>query len=141
MTPPPPGQQATAERHAALTPLLERVFPRHQSCDDDGAVWVTTGLTPDMRRLAPNHHEVTGTCCACDKPTAPTAPAVVLDPFGGTGTVALVARALGRYGVSCDLSGDYQRLAKWRIWQSGQAARVAAKTDGERQGDLFGATA
>lgn len=27
MTPPPPGQQATAERHAALTPLLDRVFP------------------------------------------------------------------------------------------------------------------
>ena len=62
---------------------------------------------------------------------------VVLDPFGGTGTTAMVARALGRYGVSCDLSGDYQRLAKWRIWQSGQAARVAAKTDGERQMDLF----
>ena len=62
-------------------------------------------------------------------------------PFGGTGTTAMVARALGRYGVSCDLSADYQRLAKWRIWQSGQAARVAAKTDGERQGDLFEATA
>jgi hypothetical protein len=82
-----------------------------------------------------------GHACACDKPTAPTTPAVVLDPFGGTGTTAMVARALGRYGVSCDLSGDYQRLAKWRIWQSGQAARVAAKTDGERQGDLFGAIA
>ena len=62
---------------------------------------------------------------------------VVLDPFGGTGTTAMVARALGRYGVSCDLSADYQRLAKWRIWQSGQAARVAAKTDGERQMAMF----
>jgi len=88
-----------------------------------------------------NHHEVTGHACACDEPTAPTTPAVVLDPFGGTGTTVMVARALGRYGVSCDLSGDYQRLAKWRIWQSGQAARVAAKTDGERQMDLFGASA
>ena len=84
---------------------------------------------------------ITGTACACDEPTALTTPAVVLDPFGGTGTTAMVARALGRYGVSCDLSGDYQRLAKWRIWQSGQAARVAAKTDGERQGDLFEAAA
>ena len=80
---------------------------------------------------------ITGHACACDKPTAPTTPAVVLDPFGGTGTVALVARALGRYGVSCDLSGDYQRLARWRIFQSGQAARVAAKTDGERQLSMF----
>lgn len=32
MTPPPPGQQATAERHAALTPLLDRVFPLAE-CD------------------------------------------------------------------------------------------------------------
>jgi DNA modification methylase len=62
---------------------------------------------------------------------------IVLDPFGGTGTTAMVARALGRYGVSCDLSGDYQRLARWRIWQSGQAARVAAKTESERQLDMF----
>jgi hypothetical protein len=90
-------------------------------------------------RIGSAEATITGTACACDKPTAPTTPAIVLDPFGGTGTTCLVARALGRYGVSCDLSGDYQRLAKWRIWQSGQAARVAAKTDGERQGDLFGA--
>ena len=83
----------------------------------------------------------TGESCACDKPTAPTTPAVVLDPFSGTGTVAGVARALGRYGVGCDLSADYMRLAKWRIWQSGMGARVAAKTDGERQGDLFGGAA
>jgi len=80
---------------------------------------------------------LTGHACACDRPTAPTTPAVVLDPFGGTGTTAMVARALGRYGVSCDLSADYQRLARWRIWQSGQAARVAAKTDGERQLSMF----
>lgn len=32
MTPPPPGQQATAERHAALAPVVERVFPIAQ-CD------------------------------------------------------------------------------------------------------------
>ena len=62
---------------------------------------------------------------------------VVFDPFGGTGTTAMVARALGRYGVSMDLSADYQRLARWRIWESGQAAKVAAKTDGERQAELF----
>lgn len=63
---------------------------------------------------------------------------VVFDPFGGTGTTAMCARALGRFGVSMDLSADYQRLAKWRIWESGQAAKVAAKTDGERQAELFG---
>ena len=40
--------------------------------------------------------------------------AVVLDPFGGTGTTAAVAKALGRTGISVDLSSDYVRLADWR---------------------------
>ena len=40
--------------------------------------------------------------------------AVVLDPFGGTGTTAAVAKALGRTGISVDLSADYLRLAGWR---------------------------
>lgn len=55
---------------------------------------------------------------------------VVLDPFGGTGTTAMVARALGRYGVSLDLSADYQRLARWRIHQSGHDLRVIDRTHG-----------
>lgn len=38
----------------------------------------------------------------------------VLDPFGGTGTTAAVAKALGRHGISVDLSADYLRLADWR---------------------------
>jgi DNA modification methylase len=41
-------------------------------------------------------------------------PAVVLDPFGGTGTTAAVAKALGCHGISVDLSADYCRLAQWR---------------------------
>jgi DNA modification methylase len=39
---------------------------------------------------------------------------VVLDPFGGAGTVALVANVLGRHAISIDLSEDYCRLARWR---------------------------
>lgn len=83
---------------------------------------------------------ITGYACACDDTSAPTNPAVVLDPFGGTGTVAMVARSLGRYGVNIDLSADYLRLAWWRIFESGHAAKTVAKTNGERQGLLeFGA--
>lgn len=67
----------------------------------------------------------------------PTRPAVVLDPFGGTGTTALVARALGRIGISVDLSADYTRLARWRIFQSSHAARVAARANAERQASLL----
>lgn len=45
---------------------------------------------------------------------APTHPAVVLDPFCGTGTVPAVAHLLGRHGIGTDLSTDYLRLAEWR---------------------------
>lgn len=44
----------------------------------------------------------------------PTRPGVVLDPFGGTGTTALVADMHGRHGVHLDLSADYLRIAEWR---------------------------
>lgn len=54
----------------------------------------------------------------------PTRPAVVLDPFGGTGTTALVASVLGRVGISVDLSMDYCRLAQWRTTDPGERARA-----------------
>lgn len=75
--------------------------------------------------------------CACPDTTAPTRPAVVLDPFGGTGTTAMVANALGRYGISVDLSADYLRLARWRIHESGHARKAIARTWSERQGALL----
>jgi DNA modification methylase len=65
---------------------------------------------------------ITGEACACPDTTAPTRPAVVLDPFGGTGTTALVAKALGRVGITVDRSADYCRLAWWRTNDPGQLA-------------------
>jgi DNA modification methylase len=55
---------------------------------------------------------------------APTYPSVVLDPFGGTGTTALVADSLGRTGISIDRSADYCRLARWRTTDPGERARA-----------------
>ena len=75
---------------------------------------------------------VTGYACACPEPTAPTRPAVVLDPFGGTGTTAMVARALGRFGVSMDLSRDYLRLAQWRVFESGHWMKTVTRTHGQQ---------
>ena len=68
---------------------------------------------------------ITGYACACDQPTADTTPAIVLDPFGGTGTTATVAKALGRHGISVDLSADYCRLAEWRTNDPDQLAKAA----------------
>ena len=80
---------------------------------------------------------ITGYACDCPTPTAPTRAAVVLDPFGGTGTTAMVARALGRYPVHLDLSADYLKLARWRIYESGHAVKTAERTNRERQGTLL----
>jgi hypothetical protein len=67
---------------------------------------------------------ITGYACACPTPDAPTRPAVVLDPFAGTGTTLLVASAYGRTGVGTDLSRDYCRLAAWRTRDPGERARA-----------------
>ncbi len=63
--------------------------------------------------------------------------AVVLDPFGGTGTVAGVARTLGRFGISNDLSESYNRLAIWRITQSGHFTKTEQRAWADRQGQLL----
>jgi DNA modification methylase len=80
---------------------------------------------------------INGYACACPDTSAPTHPAVVLDPFAGTGTTCGVARTLGRYGVGLDLSADYLRLARWRVWESGNFAKTANRTNRERQGALL----
>jgi DNA modification methylase len=80
---------------------------------------------------------ITGYACACPQPDAPTRPAVILDPFGGTGTVAGVARTLGRYGIHNDLSAAYNRLAAWRIWESGHFTKTTDRTWRDRQETLL----
>jgi DNA modification methylase len=67
---------------------------------------------------------IVGETCACLDVAAPTRPGVVLDPFGGTGTTALVASALGRVGITVDRSADYCRLAQWRTSDSRQIAKA-----------------
>ena len=51
---------------------------------------------------------------ACDC-TADTVPCTVLDPFGGSGTVGLVADRLGRDAILIELNPDYADMARERI--------------------------
>jgi DNA modification methylase len=85
---------------------------------------------------------ITGYACACPDTTAPTTPGTILDPFGGTGTTALMAKALGRTGISVDMSADYSRLATWRTTDPGQLAAALQVEKPEPispdQLDLFG---
>jgi DNA methylase len=71
-----------------------------------------------------SQNTITGYACACPAPDAPTRPAVILDPFAGTGTTLLAAEALGRTGVGVDLSHDYCRLARWRVNDPGERAKA-----------------
>jgi DNA modification methylase len=75
----------------------------------------TGGYTDISNGVVRPEHAITGYACACPDASAPTRPAVVLDPFGGTGTTALVADVLGRHGISVDMSADYCRIAEWRV--------------------------
>jgi DNA modification methylase len=90
-----------------------------------------TDLREVMRLKASNPDRIIGVTCACATSDAPTTSAVVLDPFGGTGTTAAVAKALGRIGISIDLSADYLRIADWRCNGDGHA-KVVAKVHGTK---------
>jgi DNA modification methylase len=73
-------------------------------------------------------------CDACDEypreswgPFQPM-PATVLDPFGGAGTVGLVADRLRRHAILIELNPDYAEMARRRIEDdAGMFADVAAE--------------
>ena len=50
--------------------------------------------------------------CQC---SAPATPAVVMDPFAGTGTTLLVAKALGRHALGIELRDGYADLITRRL--------------------------
>ena len=50
--------------------------------------------------------------CKCN---APAAPAVVLDPFAGSGTTLAVAKSLGHIGIGYELSTEYLPMIKARL--------------------------
>ena len=50
--------------------------------------------------------------CDCN---ADVAPAVVFDPFGGSGTTAAVAIKHGRNAILCELNPDFAELVKGRV--------------------------
>jgi site-specific DNA-methyltransferase (cytosine-N4-specific) len=52
-------------------------------------------------------------------------PCVVLDPFAGSGTVAHVARKLGRHAIGIDLNESYLELAARRLQQQSLFAGTA----------------
>jgi DNA modification methylase len=76
---------------------------------------------PSLRRDAPDLRNAQP-CPNCGGTSFGSS--VVADFFGGTGTTALVAHALGRHGISVDMSADYCRLARWRTTDPDQLAKA-----------------
>lgn len=89
---------------------------RERSAYDGGsAEWAKRMEHPDR---------LVGYACDCPDTSAPTRPAVVLDPFAGTGTTVAVANHLGRTGIGVDLSRGYLRRAAWRLTDPKLRAKV-----------------
>lgn len=91
-------------------------------------VCTTCGAPWSQSRLAP-----TKPSCACPNRTFTTG--LVLDPFMGAGTTAVVAHQLGRDYLGIELNPEYRTLALQRI--ASTAARAGAERGGgaQHQGD------
>lgn len=71
--------------------------------------------TVKARILAGMCHTLTvGFAPACKCPPAQPAPCHVIDPFGGSGTTAMVALKYGRHATIIELNPDYVRIAEQR---------------------------
>src|SRR5690606_13316829 len=108
---------------ARTTAPITRATLDQSAAAAGGQPRITPGATATARSAASGTTRTTE-----PKPATPSVrPGVVLDPFGGTGTTALVADALGRHGISVDMSADYCRLAEWRTNDPKQRAKAARK--------------
>jgi hypothetical protein len=68
--------------------------------------------------------------CTCETWPHVPAPCVVLDPFAGSGTVALVARRLGRKSIGIELNPEYAELCARRLQQQSLFACVVDESAG-----------
>lgn len=72
----------------------------------------TTGTGQKMQNWRKrNPPETTGWQPTCSCGIKETTPCTVLDPFGGSGTVSMVAKELGRASIYIDLNPDYAEMA------------------------------
>lgn len=128
------GQVATITGYAcACTPYTEETVTRPGRRYHDHSADGVTGNKNTQGRADIEVTETQQRYHLAGWSPPPTAPATILDPFCGTGTVPMVARALGRTGIGVDLSADYCRLAEWRVFSSGHGTKAERRMWAERQ--------
>ncbi|WP_336812281.1 DNA-methyltransferase [Bosea sp. MMO-172] len=126
--PPGSGVKANASFNAALTDLVETRNMR--------SVWTIASapfreahfatFPPKLAERCIRAGTPPSVCGACGAPSScgglcgqfEREPGHVLDPFGGAGTVGLVARQLGLRSTLIELNPDYAEIARLRIYGS-----------------------
>ena len=138
---------------AIVEPCIRAGTSKHGVCSECGAPWareVEKEFVPTQASVMTadrasengwtgtpkgvNRIETTGwrPTCECN---AETVPAVVLDCFGGAGTVGLVADRLQRDAVLIEISGDYAGMARKRIEKdAGMFASIASRMTAKGKG-------
>ena len=138
---------------AIVEPCIKAGTSKHGVCSECGAPWareVEKEFVPTQASVMTadrasengwtgtpkgvNRIETTGwrPTCECN---AETVPAVVLDCFGGAGTVGLVADRLQRDAVLIEISEDYAGMARKRIEKdAGMFASIASRMTAKGKG-------
>lgn len=114
-------------RHANYEKRQDRGQPDYKPPMVDSSGWkpatvIDNGFTPS---------------CDCH---ADTSRGIVVDPFMGSGTTALVAQRLQRDFIGCDVNAEYVTLARDRVRYHGDDKRMVKEQDaGVQQLGLFAA--
>ena len=107
------GHQATFPAALIERPILA-TCPERICVQCDRAWTRPTRIRSRRTNEGMRHTREVGELRRCDC-FAPARPGVVLDPFMGTGTTAIVAERLGRDWLGIELNPEYVKLAKQRI--------------------------
>ena len=142
-----PGKYARAKELEAEWRVGDRPTRRLRNAEQappPDAWWINPAMYPGAH-FATFPPELVERCLAAGCPPGPEA--VVLDPFGGAGTTALVALHTGRQAVLCELSEEYAELARRRVESGGRldsdmrrqrhAERKRAEQEAHGQGSLI----
>jgi len=117
------GKSRDLDKNFSTTRLrgnLQRYRDTGRDHDNPFPSRITTGFRPT---------------CDCD---AGFVPGLVLDPFMGSGTVALVSIRHGRDYIGCDINPEYVSMAQKRIADFDPYQATPVGDDGEVQLSLFG---
>ncbi len=110
------GAHFAAFPPALVEPCVLAGTSAHGCCPDCGAPWRRTG--PAAGDWRPG--------CVCGH--TERVPAVVLDPFAGSGTTAAVAARLGRRAVAVELNPRYLTLIRERVSKASRDRDAGSQT-------------